>query len=74
MRGGNRPPWETTNEDNAKRFTALWLSGLPTRRIAETLEISISTVWKARKRLGLPPRGLPWSFTARLGCPPPEAR
>jgi len=56
MRGGNRRPWETVAKDNVQRFTVLWNSGLPTRRMAEVLEVSISTLWKVRKRLGLPPR------------------
>lgn len=56
MRGGTRPPWEAVNKDKIQRFTVLWTSGLPTRRMAEVLECSISTLWKVRKRLGLPPR------------------
>jgi len=74
MRSGYRLPWETTGEDNTERFTALWHSGMPTRRMAKTLEISISTLWKVRKRLGLPPRGAPGALTARLVDPPPVAQ
>lgn len=55
MYSGSKPAWETIG-NNADRLRALWKTRLPTRTIAAQLDISISTLWKATKRLDLPRR------------------
>lgn len=45
-------PWEMTG-DNAERLRALWDAGVPTRTMAKALNISVSTLWLATKRMDL---------------------
>jgi hypothetical protein len=45
-------PWEMTG-DNGDRLRALWDEGVPIRKMAKTLNISLSTLWMATKRMDL---------------------
>jgi hypothetical protein len=48
--------WEVEHSDKIGELRRLWRDGVPTREIAWTLEMSVSTLWLVTRRLELTPR------------------